>query len=247
MKNMIIIEAVKRLLAFSVISLVPLSFAQNEEDKLQKDKLVNPWDKYDEFTDVLTNHREEILKKITNKEVCAEIVDEFIQDRVQRIQPERFLRSNKELVEYMKGSVGCNDYKIQGWEYRVGPNSVHTFILEPPYRVYLINIGDSKYIGFIPSGARFSSVAKTHNVVDFEDVSAPGVELWDAHSCARIGGAGSMSQVNQEFNLGIVVSDMYGLLSYVFRRNKSSFSVSIKSLVKAEKVYCSAPAVIIGE
>jgi hypothetical protein len=225
--------------------LMPLLCSATERKEVLN--LVNPWSKYQEFTDFLSTNREKVLAAISYPKTCEPIIDELIQHRMTLVQPTTILPSERELIGYMNENAKCTDFKVDNWVYRMGPIRTLSFKPEGPYYIFPVSLKSSNYIITMPSGIRSSIRPKTPGVVDFEGVTSPTFELWNTKDCTRVGASSAMTSRNQDYSLGIVKSEKYGLLSYTYDTEWSNFSFRIKSVKTEEKKYCAASGIKIGE
>ncbi|BAJ03346.1 hypothetical protein [Shewanella violacea] len=204
----------------------------------EKTDVSSPWGKFDEFIHLLSTHRETIAEKITYPDVCDSIVDEFIQGEVKVIHPTVILPSNDDLIDYMNGNAACTDFKIKQIEYIDG-SQIRSFEMQPPYYLYKFSLNQSAYVGIMPSGAHYPFNIKTPNIIDFEEITLPYVDLWDVNQCSYVGGKSAPTN-RGDFGFGIVISPSRGLLAYEYELDYSHVSLGITAVLKNERenAYC---------
>jgi hypothetical protein len=220
--------------------MVVFSIGCSANEVPEKKDMANPWGNYDKFIHLLSSHREAIVDKITYRDVCEPLVDEFIQEKVQVLQPQLILSSNAELIQHMNNNTACTDFKIKEREYIDG-SQTRSFEIQAPYYLYKFTHKKSAYVGFMPSGAYSRFNPKTPNVIDFEDITMPHMDFWDVNQCLLVGGASAPTD-RGDFGFGIVISPSRGLLVYRYKVAYSHVSLSVTPVLKKERknTYCSA-------
>ncbi len=223
--------------------MVVFSTGCSENEILEKTDAANPWGNYDEFIHLLSSHREAIVDKITYPDVCEPLIDEFIQEKVKVLQPQLKLSSNAELIQYMNDNSVCTDFEIKEIKYIDG-SQTRFFTIQAPYYLYEFSHNQSDYVGIMPSGAYSPFNIKTPNIIDFEEITMPYMDLWDVNRCLEVGGS-SASTDQGDFGFGIAISPSLGLLAYNYKVAYSHVSLSITPVLTKERknTYCAVSGI----
>jgi len=183
-----------------------------------KPDIRNPWDHYSELREIITRNKEVILEKLyvvdeVQRSTCEDVFDEIINGQMKVIQPVTILSTNKALENYMNANTVCEDFKVSANVYRTGPNSSKELWSEAPYYIFVTEQQDDRYIGILPSGESSKYVPKTPDIIDFEEAS-PMILFWSSRFCIQVGAASTYTVKGNEYRVGVIASEKYGLLSH---------------------------------